>query len=689
MKRKHGFFIFVFVFFFILASSPVYNSQNPFSSRDVPKRIIYVDDSNILGPWDGTSEHPFQHIRDGVNASVDNDMIYIYNGTYNETLLINKSIALYGEKTTVINGSYKPFVITILSDNVTILNLLIQNSGGSPDNAGLLLCASHASIENCTIYRTRTGIYAWNTSFHTIDHCTFYDNGVGVALSSSSHDVITGCVFGQNAIGVHCDDASDILITTSYFHTNGRACFFIQSQGLSLLRCNMSDNSVNQGGVFLDRCSTVTLFNSILRHNGIGIRVTQSEAIEIECCTLRLNTHYAILIDTNSSQVHITNSDISHGFRFGVYTIEASACTLFHNNIYSNTLYGVFTKHSDCSIKENYWGSSHGPSRTEFGLGDKVHMPLSRLKSIPWMTQPIVGTGANWTDNDPSLNRTIQNPIERSIQFTSTDTDGDGAPDWWEIKWGYDPLTWENHTHLDPDGDGLNNIEECYTDGYGSNPFHKDIFVEIDWMKSTDPKQTNKPSEEMIAEAERVFEQHNITLHVDVGNLDGGEEIPYLSNFSFSDLVDLYWQYFLHGNPNNPRKGIFRYGIICDAGPDVNFPFMGWDQLDSFLVSAQQLADQFPWVPRDRIILEASIHHLGHTLGLLADTYGGIDNVGTLYPFSVQWLLYRNYKSCMNYWYKYRTFSYSDGSHGSGDFNDYGHLDFHFFKNTTFRFPQG
>ena len=33
-------------------------------------RTIYVDDDNTDGPWDGTQEHPYQFIQDGVdNAS--------------------------------------------------------------------------------------------------------------------------------------------------------------------------------------------------------------------------------------------------------------------------------------------------------------------------------------------------------------------------------------------------------------------------------------------------------------------------------------------------------------------------------------------------------------------------------------------------------------------------------------------
>ena len=120
----------------------------------------------------------------------------------------------------------------------------------------------------------------------------------------------------------------------------------------------------------------------------------------------------------------------------------------------------------------------------------------------------------------------------------------------------------------------------------------------------------------------------------------------------------------------------------------MNFPFIGWNHLDSFLISAQLLQDKLPKYSRERLIMGAAVHHLGHTLGLLADTHGGIDNLGTVQLLSFQWLKYHNYKSCMNYYFKYKTFSYSDGTHGFGDFDDWQHLDFTFFKNSHFEWPK-
>ena len=687
MKQTVVFFIAVCIALLLIGSSPSFSSQSLGRSFGKERTIIYVDGSNVHGPWEGTSEHPFQYIQDGIDASSDGDTVYVYNGTYNESLFISTSITLFGEQTTIVQGAYRPILITVCAEDVMLQNLLVQNSGGYPGNAGVLLWSPHALLLNCTFYRTRTGILTQNTSGHIFENCTFSNNGIGISLSSTSTVTVKDCTFGQNSIGIHGEQADEILLVSCYFHTNGRAGFFSQSTHLTLSHCNISDNSVNHGGMYFEGCVAVLINNNIFRHNGIAVHASRSNAIKVHQCDFTYNTHFAMVFDFACTQINITSCDIHHGFHYGVYLAKQSACRLSQNNIYSNTLYGVYSSDSDPTIKQNYWGSWCGPSSTAYGVGDWVSLPLGRLQGYPWLPQPIRDAGADWMAHPAYLNRTIQHPMTRPIHFPSNDTDLDGVPDWWETKWGYDPYVWEDHTALDPDGDALNNLEECYTDAYGSAPYQKDIFLEIDWMQSEDPTCINKPDLQLVTEATQVFLQHNISLHIDIGEYDGGEEIPYQANLSFSDLVDLYWRYFLHHDLDNPRKGIFRYGIICDEGPDVNFPFIGWDHLDSFLISAQQLSEQFPWVSRRQIILKASIHHLGHTLGLLADLHGGIDNIGTLRPFSLHWLLYRNYKSCMNYWYKYRTFSYSDGTHGYGDFDDYGHLDYGFFKNTQFDKP--
>jgi hypothetical protein len=373
--------------------------------------------------------------------------------------------------------------------------------------------------------------------------------------------------------------------------------------------------------------------------------------------------------------------------RISIYIMN-SRMTCYKNNIY-NSLCGIYAENGVCIAEQNWWGSSIGPGFIQSRQQDNIKQIHSSIDTIPFEHFKIEIAGASWQITQMFEEITSIYQYNTTIPFQEIDTDGDGVPNWWEQKYGYSIEIYDNH-QLDPDNDGLSNIEECYTDAWGSNPFQKDIFLEFDWMECrTSNLETNKPSQEYIQKAIDIFAAHDICLHIDVGNLGGGEQIPYKANFSFAELRDIYWNYFLHNDMNNPRKGIFHYGIICDYGPANGFAFIGWDNLDGFCISADYLKNNHEVsYPRQRFIIGSSIHELGHTLGLTVDDHGGNDNKISTLPFTIQWFKYLTYPSCMNYFYTYFILGFSDGSHGPGDFNDWDHMDFSFFKHTHFILPK-
>ena len=57
--------------------------------------IIYVDDDNT-GFEDGTKEHPYNTIQEAVDISINGDTIRVFEGTYNENIVVDTIISIIG-----------------------------------------------------------------------------------------------------------------------------------------------------------------------------------------------------------------------------------------------------------------------------------------------------------------------------------------------------------------------------------------------------------------------------------------------------------------------------------------------------------------------------------------------------------------------------------------------------------------
>jgi hypothetical protein len=366
-----------------------------------------------------------------------------------------------------------------------------------------------------------------------------------------------------------------------------------------------------------------------------------------------------------------------------------SKCEIKNSNLYNNQIESINIENSICNAKNNWWGSKLGPIYNKgFRLIDILKPTFRKIKYLPISKKPFTTAGSDWTVEEQFTKTIIHGYEDDPIILQGKDTDNDGLPDWWEEKYGYDAAIWDDHINLDPDEDALNNYEECYAYDWGADPYKKDIFLEFDHTISKTQGASNKVSDEYIEKIEELFEERDINIHVDTGKLGGGEEIPYITNFSAGELFEIYWDYFLHNDLNNPRKNIFHYGLICDQGPGNGFAVIGWGHLNGFCISADELSKSFPCHSREKLIVHASIHELGHTMGLVVDDFGGNDNHAAARPQYIEFYKYRNYKSLMNYRYTYSIFQFSDGTNGKIDYNDWEGMEFDFFKNTHFEWPK-
>ena len=270
------------------------------------------------------------------------------------------------------------------------------------------------------------------------------------------------------------------------------------------------------------------------------------------------------------------------------------------------------------------------------------------------------------------------------------DSDMDNVPLEWEFLWGYDPFVYENHDLLDDDNDSLTNLEEYFTWSFSSDPFRRDLFLEMDYMETGPNGENSIVPEESRERLKDPFHRRNIMFHFDVGELDGGELVPFDQLVSFDEVIPLYNQFFLHNDSTTWRRGVFHYGIyVYSTKPngygfsgDVE-PFMGYlPGTNSFIISSKQMEKnaRWSWKSLEFFYAAATMHEMGHTMGIRAGHPPGCDVFLSKYPWQPGWWIYRNYKSIMNYHYTYRIFDYSDGSHGNRDYDDWSNLDFSHFE---------
>jgi parallel beta-helix repeat protein len=137
--------------------------------------IIFVDDDNAGGPWDGSQAHPYQNITSGLAHAAPRDTVFVYNGTYREHLELNQPVSLVGQDpvTTIVDGSgqaYQP-IIRVNASTVAIKSFTLRNTSSEYEIGGfgiLVFQSRNVTIQNNIIERTSHGIQLTSTNGSTI-----------------------------------------------------------------------------------------------------------------------------------------------------------------------------------------------------------------------------------------------------------------------------------------------------------------------------------------------------------------------------------------------------------------------------------------------------------------------------------------------------------------------------------------
>ena len=259
------------------------------------KPISNVDGATIYVPSDYIS------IQEAINAANEGDTVYVYSWTYNENIVINKTINLIGEnrETTVI-FSASGHTIRIEANWVNITGFTI--SGG---NIGIYMSqSSNCNISNCKV-----------TDVMPVDY-----TGAIHLVSSSNYNTFTNCnVSNTDANGIYIESSSNYNIITN---------------------CNVSGN--DNTGIRINGGKNITIASCNVLSNGEhGIRLSTAPNCNIFNTNVSSNNYHGIFIDTNSNRNLISNCKVLNNSKAGIVFWGTDFNQIEHCNISSNTLSGI------------------------------------------------------------------------------------------------------------------------------------------------------------------------------------------------------------------------------------------------------------------------------------------------------------------------------------------------------------
>lgn len=326
----------------------------------------------------------FPSIQAAINNATDGDKIFVFNGTYYENLVVNKSITLVGqdEEITVIDGGGLGTVIHVTANNVSIVNFTVQNSGFSSMLSGISVSSNYVFVNESTLKSNYVGLHLENSRGCIVSRCRVLNNHLGVYVETSENsDVEKSNIIDNIEAGIYLTDSSGIEIRDNNISGNGLYGVRLQHSQNNV----MSDNlvSLHENGMTLDMAGNNTLSSNTIESNvyNFGVYGTNLydflQKIDVsnkvndkpvyylvnkKDIVINSSSNAGYLALVNSSNVHVKGLDLKSN-REGILLAYSHNCKMEQNNVTGN-LHGVLLYYSQnnklegCTIVGNHDGVS-------------------------------------------------------------------------------------------------------------------------------------------------------------------------------------------------------------------------------------------------------------------------------------------------------------------------------------------
>jgi nitrous oxidase accessory protein len=325
-------------------------------------------------------------IQSAVDAASNGDTVYVYAGTYNENIIVDKSITLMGEDrdVTMIKGNNLNATVEITAESINLRGFTIKNDG------------------------SQDGVYT-STSAHNFTDNIFTITSRGIHLYYSSENTITSNLFYNNThSGVYMDVGQNNTISENEFYNNTDEALYLTGCGTSYIERNMIHN--NGKGIHALEANGNIIRNNVIESNTYGIHFAGMITVHSNFNTIshnRINDNSNCGIRIEHSQFNKIEFNEIKGNGRGIQFDFTGANAIRNNNITSSAITEIDLTFSlgDLITKNNIDNSQQSLVLLQINLGfsdatnnwwGSIQWPLRRIRPVggwviimPWRMNPF------------------------------------------------------------------------------------------------------------------------------------------------------------------------------------------------------------------------------------------------------------------------------------------------------------
>ena len=385
----------VFGILLLLIGVNVFQSTGKLADEET---FLKVSRSNIIYVG-GSGPGNYSDIQSAINAANDGDTIFVYSGTYEENVNINKKISLIGEDkdTTIIQGSDESdSTVQVTANWSNITKFTIKNGGTF--SAGIMVEANNCLICDTILTDNQDkGLWLQESENTNIFDNQFFDNSHGIYLYYSDNNIISNNNASDNRDnGILCYKSNNNDFIENFVNSNEQIGIYL------FLDCdynNILDNTVNSndGGIRLYNSDENMIYNNSVCDNGApdkdgGIVCYYSNNNDVLCNFINSNKNQGIFLEMAISNI-IANNTVLNNTNYGIRCKSSENNIIYHNNLIENTQNAdddnTNTWYNSELEQGNFWDDYTGEDDDGDGIGDTPYeIPGdSNQDEYPLMTQ--------------------------------------------------------------------------------------------------------------------------------------------------------------------------------------------------------------------------------------------------------------------------------------------------------------